>query len=107
MTDTELIKIAKALSDPTRLAILRTVMGGHELCCGDLGRCSRVSQATVSHHLRILQDAGLVASRRSGQFIRIRPVPETLERYRQALNDSLPPSLADLGRLPEPTAAGS
>ncbi len=63
-----LVKVAKALGDPTRLDLLRRIASAGEICCKDLVTLFPVAQATVSHHLRILADAGLVAVRREGQF---------------------------------------
>lgn len=63
-----LVRTAKALGDPTRLELLRRIAAAGEICCKDLVTLFPVSQATVSHHLKILADAGLVAVRREGQF---------------------------------------
>jgi ArsR family transcriptional regulator len=63
-----LVKTSKALGDPTRLELLRRIAAAGEICCKDLVTLFPVSQATVSHHLKILADAGLVAVRRQGQF---------------------------------------
>ena len=63
-----LVRTAKALGDPTRLELLRRIAAAGEICCKDLVTLFPVSQATVSHHLKILVDAGLVAVRRQGQF---------------------------------------
>ncbi|HQR29955.1 MAG TPA: metalloregulator ArsR/SmtB family transcription factor, partial [Anaeromyxobacteraceae bacterium] len=60
--------MAKALGDPTRLELLRRIGPAGEMCCKDLVALFPVSQATVSHHLKILVDAGLLAVRRDGQF---------------------------------------
>jgi ArsR family transcriptional regulator len=63
-----LVRVAKALGDPTRLELLRRIAASGEICCKDLVTHFPVSQATVSHHLKILTDAGLVSARREGQF---------------------------------------
>ena len=63
-----LVRTAKALGDPTRLELLRRIAAAGEICCKDLVTLFPVSQATVSHHLKILAAAGLVAVRREGQF---------------------------------------
>ena len=64
MDDQQLVRIAKALADGTRLGILRTVARRGELCCGEVARSFDVTQATVSHHLKILADARLIENRR-------------------------------------------
>ena len=63
-----LVRVAKALGDPTRLELLRRIGSAGEMCCKDLVALFPVSQATVSHHLKTLVDAGLLAVRRDGQF---------------------------------------
>ncbi|HEY8550932.1 MAG TPA: metalloregulator ArsR/SmtB family transcription factor [Vicinamibacterales bacterium] len=92
MDDQQLVRISKALADRTRLGILRTIATRGELCCGEVARSFDVTQATVSHHLKVLSDAGLIESRREGQFIQVRAVPSTLEAYRQALGRGFAPA---------------
>ena len=67
-TSDRLVRVAKALGDPTRLELLRRIAAAGEICCKDLVTLFPVKQATVSHHLKILTDAGLVSARREGQF---------------------------------------
>jgi ArsR family transcriptional regulator, arsenate/arsenite/antimonite-responsive transcriptional repressor len=80
-----LIKITKALADPTRFRILQAIAAGDESCCGELAKRFPITQATCSQHLKILTEAGLVSMRREGQFNYYRLVRETLHAYRQAL----------------------
>ena len=56
----------KAVADPTRFKILKVLEKG-ELCVCELTEVLGLSQPTVSRHLRLLEDAGLVAGRREGQ----------------------------------------
>lgn len=67
--DPEQLGFARALADGTRLEIMRQLRSGW-LSVGDLvGRLGgQVNQPTVSHHLRVLEEAGLVLVRREGQF---------------------------------------
>src|SRR5512137_384415 len=76
-----LVKVAKALGDPTRLELLRRIASAGEICCKDLVTLFPVSQATVSHHLRILTDAGLVAVRRDGQFGWYSLLPDAVDAH--------------------------
>jgi ArsR family transcriptional regulator len=78
-------KIAQALGDPTRLRIYATIASGAQPCCGDLCREAGVSAATMTHHVRVLQRAGLVEGRREGPYVRVLARPETLAAYRAAL----------------------
>src|SRR2546423_11080925 len=56
----------KALADPTRVAIVNRLASADEVCVCDLNSAFELSQPTISHHLRILREAGLVGSSRRG-----------------------------------------
>jgi len=58
----ELAARFKALADPTRVAIVNRLSSADEVCVCDLTDACGLSQPTVSHHLRILREAGLVES---------------------------------------------
>ncbi len=60
---------AKALSDPTRLAVALALRGGGELCVCDLAWVCERSDKLISHHVRQLRSAGLVRSRRDGKMV--------------------------------------
>ncbi len=60
-------KIAKALSDPQRLEVLEKIATRKETSCGALADDAPVSQATISHHIKILFDANLIDVRKEGQ----------------------------------------
>src|ERR1044071_2744878 len=74
-------RIAKALADPRRFEILEHIAQQSEMGCRSLCDCFPVRQATISHHLKELASAGLVESRRDGQFVYYRTRPEVLEDY--------------------------
>jgi len=78
-------KISKALSDKTRLRIFQAIAQGQETNCGDLVSLHGVTPATVSHHLKVLSEAGLIECQRQGQFVHSRAVPEVLGEYTQAV----------------------
>ncbi len=60
----------KALSDETRLRIVRTmVRSGHELCECNIVPLFGLSQSTISYHLKVLREAGLIKSERRGQWV--------------------------------------
>ena len=63
---------AKALADPTRLAVAAALRDGHELCVCDLAWVCERSDKLVSHHVRQLRAAGLVSSRRNGKMVMYR-----------------------------------
>ena len=69
---------ARALSDPTRLALAVALAEGGELCVCDLAWISDRAQNLVSHHMRTLRSAGLVRSRRDGKLVMYSPTDEGL-----------------------------
>jgi ArsR family transcriptional regulator len=75
----------KALADPTRIAIVNQLSAADEVCVCNLTAAFDLSQPTVSHHLRILRDAGLVESTRRGTWAYYRLVPEAVDALRGAL----------------------
>jgi ArsR family transcriptional regulator len=79
---TELAAVFKALADPTRVAIVNRLAALPEVCVCDLTAAFELSQPTISHHLRLLRDAGLVESERRGTWAFYRLVPEAIERLR-------------------------
>jgi ArsR family transcriptional regulator len=76
-----------ALGDPARLRLLSLIATAPagEVCVCDLVEPIGKSQPTVSHHLKILGDAGLVINERRGRWSWYRAVPEQLERLRSVL----------------------
>jgi ArsR family transcriptional regulator len=81
----ELATRFKALADPTRVAIVNRLAGADEVCVCDLNSAFELSQPTISHHLKILREAGLVESSRRGTWAYYRLVPEAIESLREAL----------------------
>ena len=84
---TELAKGFAALSDPVRLHLLSiiTATGAMGACVCDLIEPSGRSQPTVSHHLKVLREAGLVTSDKRGTWAWYHVVPARLEQLRAAL----------------------
>ena len=72
LTTEEFLQIAKALADARRLAILERIAAGEETACQHLCAEFPVSQPTMSHHLRLLVDVGLIEMRRDGQYAHYR-----------------------------------
>jgi ArsR family transcriptional regulator len=82
MQATQFHRIAKALADPRRFEVFEKIaQAGDELCCGSIAECFPVSQATVSHHLKELADAGLIEPRAAGQFKLFRVRTDVLAAY--------------------------
>ena len=74
------VRLLSALADPTRLAIVRQLAADRETCACDFTACCDVGQPTVSHHLRVLREAGVVTSERRGNWIFYRLAPDAATR---------------------------
>src|ERR1700731_2565269 len=85
MDRSEIEKISKALADQTRLRIFEAISRSKHMNCGEIVSMRGVTPATVSHHFKILSEAGLIACRREGQFVYSETVPETVAAYARAL----------------------
>jgi ArsR family transcriptional regulator, arsenate/arsenite/antimonite-responsive transcriptional repressor len=85
MDELQLMKVAKALADPTRLNIFRTIATADEISCGEITNRFPIAQATVSHHLKILTESGLINVQRKGQYSYFHAIRDTLEHYRSEL----------------------
>jgi ArsR family transcriptional regulator, arsenate/arsenite/antimonite-responsive transcriptional repressor len=77
--------ISKALADETRLLIFEAISKSDEMNCGQIVSLQGVTPATVSHHLKILADAGLIECARRGQFVYSRVNRKTLSEYTRSL----------------------
>ncbi|MDH6115232.1 ArsR family transcriptional regulator [Kitasatospora sp. MAP12-15] len=78
----ELARMFKALADPVRLRLLSLIASheGGEACVCDLTGPFDVSQPTISHHLKVLREAGLVDSERRGTWVYYWVLPAALAR---------------------------
>lgn len=85
--------LLQAAADPTRLSILRQLAGGGEVCACEFTACCEVAQPTVSHHLKVLRDAGWVSSERRASWVYYRIRPAAVERLR-AISGELAPVAA-------------
>lgn len=64
----ELVQVAKAFSDPTRVRIVAALRGG-ELCVCELCDVLRMTQSTLSTHLRVIRGSGIVSTRKQGKWM--------------------------------------
>ncbi|HEY0672210.1 MAG TPA: autorepressor SdpR family transcription factor [Longimicrobiales bacterium] len=76
----------KALADPTRREILRALRGG-DLSAGDIAARFAMTAPSISHHLNVLKDAGLVSAERDGRHIIYSLNSTTLQELLQELLD--------------------
>lgn len=70
----------QALADPARLAIVKQLATDGEVCACDFTSCCNVSQPTVSHHLKVLREAGVISCERRGTWIYYRLEPRAAHR---------------------------
>jgi ArsR family transcriptional regulator, arsenate/arsenite/antimonite-responsive transcriptional repressor len=77
----------KAVADPARLRLMSLILAspGTEACVCDLTGAVGLSQPTVSHHMKVLVDAGLVVREKRGRWAYYRAVPEALEALARVL----------------------
>lgn len=95
------IQLLAALADPTRMEIMRELAGSAEVCACDFTDCCDVSQPTVSHHLRVLRDAGAVTSERRGNWVFYKIAPNLTERLALIAQGLVPGGIIPLSTLTE------
>lgn len=93
-TAVELAATFKALADPVRLRLLSLIANNPDgtACSCDLEEPVGKSQPTVSHHLSILEEAGLITKEKAGRWVNCTVVPERLSALRDLLRVSPPGS---------------
>ncbi len=86
----ELVEIFKALSDPTRLRLIKLLNeSGGALCVNALAHKLNVTQSAVSQHLRVLRQARLVRGERRGSMVHYLLDPERMEQHKAVLLETL------------------
>ena len=85
MDRSQVEKISKALADATRLMIFEAISAKDHVNCSELVAMRGVTPATVSHHLKVLTEAGLVECKREGQFVCSRIVPAAIDEFTRTL----------------------
>lgn len=88
-TDPDVL-LLQALADPTRLAVVRQLSAERETCACDLTVGIDLAQPTVSHHLRVLREAGLVYAERRGTWIYYALAPDAVERLQRIVAELVP-----------------
>lgn len=92
-TDPEVL-LLQAAADPTRLAILRELALAGPVCACDIGLGRGVTQPTISHHLRVLREAGWISGERRGTWIWYAIRPDAMDRF-GAIGRALEPMARD------------
>jgi len=75
------VTLLSALADPVRLSIVRQLGENDGVCACDFTECCNVSQPTISHHLRVLREAGVLVSERQGTNIVYSLSPDFARRW--------------------------
>ncbi len=83
----DLARMFKALGDPARLRLLSLVAShpGGEACVCEISPAFNLSQPTISHHLKVLREAGLVSTSRRGRWVDYALAHDAAERMHAAL----------------------
>jgi ArsR family transcriptional regulator len=91
--------LLQAAADPVRLSILRQLSSAGSVCACELTGGSDVSQPTVSHHLRVLREAGWISGQRRGTWIWYSLRPEAADRFRRLAGEIEPRTTWHAGQL--------
>jgi ArsR family transcriptional regulator, arsenate/arsenite/antimonite-responsive transcriptional repressor len=75
------VRLLAALADPVRLSFVRQLVDTDCICACDFSECCDVSQPTISHHLKVLRDAGVVTSERRGTNVVYSLAPDFAQRW--------------------------
>ncbi|HEX3072171.1 MAG TPA: metalloregulator ArsR/SmtB family transcription factor, partial [Ignavibacteriales bacterium] len=83
----ELIQIAKALSDNARAAMIAEIAKRGKISCGEIFESVKLAQPTVSHHLGILERAGLINVEKNGRFLSISINKDKFSRFKNLIDN--------------------
>jgi ArsR family transcriptional regulator len=83
-------RLVSVLMEPQRIKILRLLRGGEQCVC-EIEHALGLPQNLVSHHLRILREAGLVSARKEGQFVHYSRVEDRIRQLTEALDELVEP----------------
>jgi ArsR family transcriptional regulator len=96
------VRLLRAAADPVRLSILRQLSADGPTCACDFSDCCDIKQSTVSHHLKVLREAGWIEGQRRGTWIWYSIRPDAVARF-GAIAGAIQPGAArpaaDLGPI--------
>ncbi|MBI5808146.1 MAG: helix-turn-helix transcriptional regulator [Ignavibacteriales bacterium] len=81
----KIVKIAKALADENRFKIFITISEKGEIACKEITSLFNLTQPTISHHLKVLMESGLIDFRKEGQWSYFFVNKEVLDKYVSSL----------------------
>lgn len=84
MTEEQILQISRAIADPRRMGMLRAIAQKTATCDG-MRQCAGVSAATLSHHMKQLEAAGLIETKKDGRFLRAALQKKVWKGYVSAL----------------------
>lgn len=96
------VRLLTALADPVRLSIVRQLATCDGICACDFTDVATISQPTVSHHLKVLREAGVVTSERRGSWIWYRLAPDAVARLSTIARELIPGDVIPAGKLARP-----
>ncbi|HEY9841696.1 MAG TPA: metalloregulator ArsR/SmtB family transcription factor [Candidatus Obscuribacterales bacterium] len=85
LSSRDIERIAKALADPHRLRILQALREQQSVICGELQELLALSQPTVSHHVKILTQSGVILAQKDGRTLRLTLNTVTLRAFSEQL----------------------
>lgn len=85
LSSRDIERIAKALADPHRLRILQALREQQSIICGELEELLALSQPTVSHHVKILTQSGVILAQKDGRTLKLRLNTVTLQAFSEHL----------------------
>lgn len=81
----QIVKIAKALADENRFQIFTTISEKGEIACKEITSMFNLTQPTISHHLKVLMESGMIDFRKEGQWSYFFVNREVLDKYVSSL----------------------
>ncbi len=81
----QIVKIAKALADENRFKIFTTISEKGEISCKEITSMFNLTQSTISHHLKVLMESGLIDFRKEGQWSYFFVNKNALDEYLSSL----------------------